>query len=212
MLIKWKHELILDLCKNKKILHIWCTDSPLTKERARKNKLLHQKLMKVTKNIDWLDYSRDDILYLKKEYNINYIYWWDIIKWEYEIKLENTYDYIIFWDVIEHLENPWLALENIKKIMWKNTKLILTTPNVFQYKNILTYITWKEHVHPDHVFWPSKKTLDVLIWKCWFKIQHFEYCFEKHSKIYSLKWKIFFNLILKYRKDLLPTMYYELSK
>jgi len=55
------------------------------------------------------------------------------------IKKINKYDVIIFSHVIEHLSNQKTALQNIRKMMSKDSKLILLTPNVFSWRRILLY-------------------------------------------------------------------------
>lgn len=210
--VNWKHDLILNKCKWKKILHLWATDNPYTEERYKKKELLHQKIMEVTNDVIWLDFSKEKINLLKEK-GINNIIYGDLIKGEYEKEIWNNFDYIIFWDVIEHLDNPWLALQNIKKFMNKNTILILTTPNVFSYTNIVWILTWKEIVHNDHVFWPSQKTMSKLIMFNGFYINKFLYCLTGSTKnIKTFKWKIFHKLILNIKQHLCPVLYYEIKK
>ena len=42
---------------------------------------------------------------------------------------KSNYDLIIALEIIEHLENPWLFLKEIYKVLKKNGILILSTPN-----------------------------------------------------------------------------------
>ncbi len=43
--------------------------------------------------------------------------------------LNRNLDYVLMIDILEHLQNPSLALKNIKKISKKDTELIITTAN-----------------------------------------------------------------------------------
>lgn len=212
MTILWKHDLILKKCKSKKILHLWATDNPYTEERFKKWKLLHQKLMNISEKVIWLDFSKEKISFLKNNW-IKNIFYWDLVKWEYEKNVWSDFDYIVFWDVIEHLDNPWFALQNIKQFMNNNTILIVTTPNVFWYNNIKWIINWKEVVHNDHVFWPSNKTMETLFKFNNFEICNFRYCLTwSIENIKTFKWKIFRKLILNKKEYLAPVLYYELKK
>ena len=212
--IKWKHDIIIEKCKWKKILHLWACDDPYTEEKYKTSDLLHQKIMEVTDSVIWLDFSKNKITFLKNQ-GIDNIIYGDLIKGEYEKEIWNDFDYIIFWDVIEHLENPWIALNNIKWFMNENTILIVTTPNIFHYKRILTFFTWNEIVHEDHVFWPSKKTMDTLFKRTGFNIKTFKYTTTQNDMLYknikTLKWKLFFKFILTKKDYLLHTLFYELS-
>lgn len=204
-----KTEKILEKCKNKNILHIGATASPYHKIRAKKKKLLHQKIDCVCKKQIGLDFDKKAIKSLKK-YNLKNIFYGDIVIDKYDSKIKNNeYDIIIFGDVIEHLSNPGLALNNLKKFMNKNTILILTTPNVWSIYNLRNIFLKKEIVHPDHTFWPSKKTMDKMITKANFKIINFKYLFSgsKKDKV-SLIFKILRKSIPVKNRSVL---YYEIK-
>ncbi|MBN2353524.1 MAG: class I SAM-dependent methyltransferase [Spirochaetales bacterium] len=42
----------------------------------------------------------------------------------------NGYDLVIAIEIIEHLENPWLFLSDVRKVLRKNGLLILSMPNI----------------------------------------------------------------------------------
>ncbi|MFD1953958.1 glycosyltransferase [Paenibacillus thailandensis] len=53
-----------------------------------------------------------------------------------EMKLsypESFFDYMIFADVLQHLHNPWQVVENVKKYLKPNGKLLISLPNVMHY-------------------------------------------------------------------------------
>ena len=209
----FKHDLILNFCKDKIVLHIGAADSPYHEERGRKGTLLHQKLQKICKQLVGIDIDKNAINYLKK-FGINNIFYGDIVNEKYEINLKNyKWDYIIFGDVIEHLDNPGLALENLKKIMNKETKLIITTPNVFSFFNIKTFLTGKEYVHPDHTFWPSVKTMNKLLEIKNLKITFFAYCFYgEYKDVKTLKGKIFYKIIKNKFNYIAPCLFFIVMK
>lgn len=209
---QFKHDLILNFCKNKKILHIGSADSPYHLERFNNGTLLHLKLQKNCKEVVGIDVDKKAI---KELWNLGLdnIFYGDVCKDSYEVDLEDIkFDYIVFSDVIEHLDNPGLALANIKKIMGKDTKLILTTPNVFSYTTIMTHITGKENVHPDHTFQPSYKTMCKLFGNNDLKIDYFTYCFwGSHEESNTWKMRLFCKLIAGRRDDLMPVLFFILE-
>lgn len=73
---------------------------------------------------------------------------------------EDTFDTIICNDVLEHLENPAVALENIKRVLKKGGILYINTPNLNLFrKKVLGFADKKEH----HMsLFPHKKLLDLL--------------------------------------------------
>lgn len=44
--------------------------------------------------------------------------------------LDQVYDYIVLADVLEHLVNPSKVLKNLVKVAGKNTKLVISMPNI----------------------------------------------------------------------------------
>lgn len=61
----YKDDIIIEKCNNKNILHIGATDTPYHLEKAKKNLLLHQKLLKICKNLVGIDVDKKSILELK---------------------------------------------------------------------------------------------------------------------------------------------------
>lgn len=43
---------------------------------------------------------------------------------------DNDYDYVLFMEVIEHIYNPGFVISEISRVLKKNGKLILSTPNI----------------------------------------------------------------------------------
>lgn len=46
---------------------------------------------------------------------------------------EEYFDYIILADVLEHLENPWRALENIKAYLKPGGQVLASIPNILHF-------------------------------------------------------------------------------
>lgn len=206
----YKHDQILNLCKDKVALHIGACDSPYHIERAREGVLLHQKLQKVCKDLIGIDIDKKTIEELKN-FGVNNIFYGDIVKNEYEIDLNKFhFDYILFSDVIEHLENPGLALDNIKELMKRNTKIILTAPNCFSYGAIRNILTKNEVVHPDHVFHTSYKTLTKLFERKNLKADYFTYCFYGSYKESRIINKLIYKLF-KRKNHFLSCLFFVLS-
>lgn len=204
-----KHDFLIKKCRWKSVLHIGPADYPLHEEKAKKNELLHQKINWISKSLVGLENNKNAIEDLK-QYNIHNIYYWDIISWVYDKEILNKkYDIIIFPDVIEHLENPGIALENIKKLRSDNTEIIITTPNVWSIFTIQNYFLQKEDVHEDHCFWPSQKTMWNMLSRCWLQILDTWYLFYRWEKdIKSILWKIIKPLLLKKIEKLAPVLYF----
>ena len=195
----FKQDFILKFCKDKNVIHVGATDAPYHLKKFRNGKHLHKQLMKVSNNLIGLDYDKEAIRELENE-GVNSICYGDIVKGKYSKELlDFKADVIVLGDVIEHLPNPQKGLSNLKKLMGENTKILITTPNVFSYYQIMNIlVNKKEVVHPDHCFWPSKTTLSLLIEKSGFCIDTFNYgLYGAKHEIKSVVGNIFYNTILK---------------
>ena len=57
---------------------------------------------------------------------------------------EESFDCVIFMEVIEHLTHPFRALSEIRRVLVKGGRLVLTTPNMRIIRGIYVH---KDHIH-----------------------------------------------------------------
>lgn len=51
--------------------------------------------------------------------------------WHYNLKItDHKFDYIVMADVLEHLNNPWLALERAVELLKDDGKILISVPNI----------------------------------------------------------------------------------
>lgn len=60
--------------------------------------------------------------------------------WPTEFKGE-TFDLILAFDILEHLDSPYAFLQNLRSLMSKDGRLVLTTPNL---------MSWERYARPDN--------------------------------------------------------------
>lgn len=65
---------------------------------------------------------------------------------------DNFFDIITAFDVIEHLTSPYNVLKEIKRILNKNGKLILTTPNINAVGRIFSGSNWHGFKDKTHLY------------------------------------------------------------
>lgn len=69
--------------------------------------------------------------------------------WHYQLTIhENKFDYIIFADVLEHLYNPWLALERAASLLSENGKILISVPNISHNSVIIDLMNDKFNYRP----------------------------------------------------------------
>ncbi len=88
-----------------------------------------------------------------------------------DIKIDNKFDVITMWDVLEHLDNPHKYLYIANKILDEDGLLVINTINR---KSIWARILgkrWHLLIPPEHLFYYSPKSLNILLKENGFKIE-----------------------------------------
>ncbi|CCE24385.1 protein of unknown function [Methylotuvimicrobium alcaliphilum 20Z] len=185
------------------MLHIGCVDAGLMEEQFKKNELLHQKLDEVTTLLYGVDIDMDGISFLQEK-GFNNLFFVDICdEGQCKVLYGLDFDVIILSEVIEHLMNPGLMLESIKKLMNEKTELLVSVPNAFNATNILNMLKGIEFVHPDHNYYFSYVCLNNLLKKSDLTIKkNYVYSFSEYAPFkseYSTIKLIYWNLAKKYK-------------
>ncbi len=185
-----RNKTIIDYCKWKNVLHIWACDAPYTKEKYNNQKwpLLYREIDNVCLNQLWIDLDQESIDFLnsKKEFKKSKSLYTDMNKLE---NLEYNPDVIIFWEVIEHLMNLEVALSNIKKVMWKDTILIISTPNCFYINNFINALFGFEYMHEDHKVFFSYWYLKNLLYFNWIEVKKWYFTFLDKDSNWNFIWR-----------------------
>lgn len=165
---------IMDRCAGKKVLHLGCTDWPLTKDRLEKGELLHQKLAGVCSLLVGVDPDEEGIAELKKLMPEHVFHDSKAENMKSNPELTGTsWDIILAADVVEHISNLGAALDSISSLMHSSTKLLITTPSAFSLKRSVAWsLGNNEHVHPDHCYYFSPSTLTQLLNRSGLKIEN----------------------------------------
>lgn len=152
---------IIELCRGKKVLHLGCTDWPLTEDRVRTNRLLHGLLVQCCDCVVGVDTDSEGIETLRRHMPSNEFHVASCETLEQtEYLIGRPWDVILAADVIEHVSNVGLSLTSIRKLMTSATRLVITLPSAFSVKRFLVAATLgKEHVHPDHCYYFSQSTI-----------------------------------------------------
>ena len=159
-------DFIKKVSEGKKVLHLGCTNYPYTKDSIENEMLLHFELEKVARELYGFDFDQEGLDILAASGGKN-LYRADLQKLD-EVVLDETFDVIIAGEMIEHLSNPGLFLQGIRRFMNPETELVITTINAYCALRFVIYgLLGKgganEPVHPDHVAYYSYKTLSLIL-------------------------------------------------
>lgn len=157
---------IMESCKGKKVLHLGCTNYPYTEDAIEKSMLLHFELEKAAGQIYGMDFDQAGLDILASHGSRNLVRA-DLEHLD-ELDLDETFDVVVAGEMIEHLNNPGLFLNGIRRFMGPGSELLLTTINAYCGMRFAQYgLRGRggrlEPVHPDHVAYYSYSTLKLLV-------------------------------------------------
>lgn len=109
------------------------------------------------------DLSSEAILFAKNNFG-NYYHCIDITNSNNNSQL---FDIIICMEVIEHLSNPLDVIRKLLDQLTPNGILVLSTPQ----KNIANKSIWDTELPPVHLWWFSKKSIEIIATKINAKLQ-----------------------------------------
>jgi len=189
-------DFIRKVCRDKKVLHLGCTNYPYTNEAIDNEMLLHCQLGEIASELYGFDSDQRGLDILAQA-GTERLYQADLENLD-AVPLDETFDVIIGGEIIEHLSNPGLFLNGIKRFLRPDSKLVITTVNAYCAMRFAIYgLRGKrgqnEPVHPDHVSYYSYKTLALLLQRNCLRLDEFYfYDLGKEHRPFN-KW--FYNLL-----------------
>ncbi|GEM_PF-542413 len=161
---------VLEICRNKRVLHLGCVDEGLTKERLEAGTLLHMQLLSVAKEVHGVDVSEEG-LNLLRQAGIPNLILGNVEQLDQIPELRGEkFDVILATEIIEHLNNPGSFLQSAKHFFHENSIMVITTPNAYRITGFGYRLKGLEFVHPDHNYWFSWSTLASLLSKNGYQI------------------------------------------
>jgi SAM-dependent methyltransferase len=169
---------IKEAVRGRRTLHLGCANSPYTRESIARNMLLHPDLESLASEIYGFDLDQAGLDMLSAQGSTN-LYRADLERLA-EVPLDTVFDVIVAGEMIEHLSNPGLFLDGIKRFMGPGTDLVITTINAYSAMRFAMYGLRgrggeNEPVHPDHVAYYSYRTLKLVVERNGLELRRF--CF-----------------------------------
>lgn len=164
---------IVGACVNRDVIHLGACDYPMTRGKAAKGELLHQKLQGVGRSLVGYDNDAESIRVLREEFGLN-----DIVDRDLSKPFDDSVargDLVICADIIEHVNNVGNLLEACNRLLRPGGRLVVTTINAASFKQAVRALLGREPVHPDHVAYFTYATLGVLLGRFGFKLDDCRY-------------------------------------
>ncbi len=177
--------------KNKDVLDFWVWDTS--------DRFLHKIIADSAKSVIWVELDAERTEKLKKQ-------GYHILQWNAEsINLGKQFDVIIAWDLIEHLNNPWLFLENVKRHLKKDWVFIFNTPNAYAINFVMRWLFFGGNVQqfPEHVTLFTDKLLIDLLQRYGIKTEKILYFTHKKNNILSYIIRFFSKISKRWNENML---------
>lgn len=151
---------ILELCRDRSVLHLGCADSPYYEYRHKTGTLLHEKLSRVASHLTGIDLDVTGVDFLKS-IGFSNVHCGNVEELA-KIDLPGEYDVIVAGELLEHLSNPGKFFEGLHGIAGDKTVLVVTVPNAQSIKGLLRAMIGKELIHCDHMCYFSPATMSHI--------------------------------------------------
>jgi 2-polyprenyl-3-methyl-5-hydroxy-6-metoxy-1,4-benzoquinol methylase len=175
-----KNPWIVERVDGASVLHVGCTDWPLTEDRISTNNLLHAQLCESSSRCIGVDLDQKGIDKLREWMPEHEFYCLNAESLDKEPSLADTqWDFIVAGDVVEHMDNPGMFFKAAHRLLKKDGTLIVTVPSAFSAKRFFWLLfLGHEQVHPDHTGYFSEATLRRIGARSGFEI----------AKIHGFQW------------------------
>jgi 2-polyprenyl-3-methyl-5-hydroxy-6-metoxy-1,4-benzoquinol methylase len=101
-----------------------------------------------------------------------------------DFDLGRTFDVVMAGELIEHLENAGGMLRSARRHLKPGGRLILTTPNAFNFSNFVYRLRGMPRVNGDHTCWYCEQTLAQLLRRTGYEVVDMTYLhFESPGKV-----------------------------
>ncbi len=148
-----KNEMGKILCQDKDVLDIGCVGQDID---YSSQDWIHNQIKNVSKSLVGVDIN------IKGINNINQM-GYEIYHYD-KLNRDKKFDILIMLDVIEHVNDPVEFLNNYKKFLKEDGKIIVTTPNSNRAINFVNIFFRNDYsLNYEHTFWFCPKTFLEIV-------------------------------------------------
>ena len=178
-------DFILEHCCNKRVLHIGFTDHPYTAERIHSGDLLHNRLKEITTKLVGIDNEAEAIRTYHSLVNDDNVFHADITVQYPAETIAFKPQLILLSEVLEHLTDPYKAIDILHRSFNGGTTILVTVPNYTSLDSLAASLHKTESIHPDHHWYFSPYTLRRLLDDKRFQLLrlNFGMYYQPHTKI-----------------------------
>jgi hypothetical protein len=160
-----RNDLLLQLCKDKRVIHLGFTDHlPLIEQRIKQGCWLHGLLDNICSECYGIDIDQEAVSYVQNKLGYKNTCCANILEEDILNNKSGEWDYIVLGEILEHVNDPSLFISTIrKKYAGRIKNIIITVPNAIC-TNVVRNIRNKEEViNSDHRYWFSPYTITKIL-------------------------------------------------
>jgi len=200
----FRKDRIIEICTGKSVLHLgFIQHSHLFRSLIENNQWLHGNINAKANRLVGIDYLEKDVNIIRKEYNYE-CYACDVMQMQ-NLSISEIFDVVVCGELIEHLENPGLMLDGIKRFMSPESLLIITTPNPWALRRINLIrrgFGEEKWLNPEHTCWFTYCTLSQLLRRKGFQEVEYDYYFMDNREDLYNKEKRYIFMKINYIRNL----------
>ena len=171
---------IIDLVRGQKVLHLGCvgfSDLPSAERTRLADHSFHRTLSQIA-DVTGIDNAEDAIIELRRKHIFDNILVGDLEHLE-ALDLDATFDAVVAGDVIEHVSNPGLMLDGLRRFCRPDTRVLFTTPNTFGVLNFARFVFGRFRDGADHVMGFNEQNLTTLLRRHGFVVDEVHTCYQR---------------------------------
>lgn len=160
--IRHRTEELLDICRDKRILHIGCCDhARLIKQKIDNRDWLHGLLTDCTEYTVGVDIDHHAVSEAQRSSGLDNIFLGDITSSEAIEPVKNKrFDIALFGEVVEHIPNPAAFLQRFRENYGDIVeRIVITVPNALRAGNVKGALRNTETINSDHRFFFTPYTI-----------------------------------------------------
>ncbi len=167
-LIGDRWDAIQALVEGREVLDLGCVDHEAKQEEGKD--WLHRKIRSCAKQTLGVDYVPEEVKRLREK-------GYEVVQGNVEtLDLKRKFDVVVAGNIIEHLSNPGLFLETVKRHLKEHGVFVLTTDNCYGLRS-LKAVTFFDGINPnkEHTMTFEEKVLKQLLSRHQFEVLDFYY-------------------------------------
>ncbi len=189
-LYKTQIDLLCQLVKEKKVIHLGCVDHNVetVKHKIKRKKWLHSRLCKSATRCHGIDIEKKGIAYIKEKLGFKDTTCTNIFSDTFaEIVSGEEWDYLLIPEVLEHIEEPTGFLRAIReRYRYGFSRILITVPNGISKDNFNFARKGMEVINSDHRYWFTPFTLAKTVINAGMEIEKILMC--RHG---TISWRAF---------------------